>query len=156
MPFPRAILKALALIGLSLSAATARANAAAPIPSPSRVGGPRLAWKTPLVVREERLSFLCDEVDEGPVCSFEARYRIENPSSEPAGGRAAFYGLRAENIVVLVDGRRSDLHAGDTELRIFELDYLVSPIKTWADVHRLIVTIRYPKSWSMGAARGSL
>jgi hypothetical protein len=267
MPFPRVILKALALIALSLSAATARANAAAPIPSPSLVGGPRLAAKTPLVVREERLSFQCDEVNEGPVCSFEARYRIENPSSEPAGGRAAFYGLRAENIVVLVDGRRSDvslspedikaldasvvaaeepppeeppitvpaetrpeepapevpepeatapaatmpeaaapprsiwhgenlpirqgfelsvppsgraeivvtgrmlpgrtrysrgyvytpaegrhllLHAGDTELRIFELDYLVSPIKTWADVHRLIITIRYPKSWGMG------
>jgi hypothetical protein len=95
MQFPHAILKALALIALLFSAATARANAAAPVPDPSRLGGPRFAAKTPLVVREERLSFQCSEVDDAPSCSFEARYRIENPSSEPAGGRAAFYGLRS-------------------------------------------------------------
>lgn len=231
MPFPRAISTSLALITLLLSAAPARANVAAPIPNPSRVGGPRFAQATPLVVQEERLSFQCEEIDDAPVCDFEARYRVQNPSSEPSGGRAAFYGLNADNIVVLVDGRRSEitlspedekaldesvaaaegsapsrsiwqgedmpsrhgfelsvppagraeivvtgrmlpgrtsysrgytytpaesrhllLYAGDPRSRIFELDYLVSPIKTWADVHRLIVTIRYPKSWSMGTA----
>lgn len=231
MPLPRWIPKALAVIAIACSASPARANIAAPLPNPSRVGGPRFATKTPLVVREERLSFQCDEADDGPFCAFEARYRIENPSTEPAGGRAAFYGVLADRIEIRVDGRRAEvplsdadvkaldaevaaaespdnnsskwqntdmpirqgfditvpasgrseivvtgimkpgrtsyskgyvfsaaegrhllLYAGDTAARIFELDYLISPIKTWADVHRLIITIRHPKAWSLSPA----
>lgn len=206
----------------------AAANVAAPISDPGRIG-PELAAQTPLVVREERLSFQCEEALGAPVCSFEARYQIENPTSEASGGRAAFYGLHAEDLVVKVDGQRSmtelsaddvkaldgevaaaegsspgpsryraedasltrtgftlDVpaggkkeivvtgrikpgvtrfsrgyvytpaegrhlltHAGDIESRIFELEYLVSPIKSWAAVGRIDVTVSYPRSWTV-------
>src|SRR5690348_2534297 len=79
----------------------AAANVAAPIPDPGRMG-PELAATTPLVVRGERLSFECEEARGAPVCSFEARYQIENPTAEASGGRAAFYGLHTEDLVVKV------------------------------------------------------
>jgi hypothetical protein len=220
---------AFAIAAAAAPARQASANVAAPIQDPGRLTAPRYAMKSPLIVRDERLSFQCEEEDGRPVCAFEARYRVENPTAEPSGGRAAFYGLYAENVAIKVDGRAASaklspeevaaldndvmaaegpspsgsawktggaplaregfdmslpaggraeivvtgrmrpgqtrysrgyvynpaegrhllLHAGDTEPRVFELDYLLSPIKTWAEVHRMEVSIRYPTSWSM-------
>lgn len=217
----------LALVGSS--ARTALANMAAPVRDPGRLTSPRMDAKTPLVVEEERLSFQCQEVSRVPSCSFEARYRVFNPSAEPSGGHAAFYGLHADGVEVKVDGRHANvnltadevkaldedvaaasgssqqstfwnrmsmatdrqgfaltvqpgarvevvatgsmvpgqtiyghgysynpaegrhyfLHRGDPERRIHEFEYLVSPIRTWAAVHRMVVTVRYPSSWTM-------
>lgn len=46
-------------------------------------------------------------------------------------------------------GRHYFLHEGDPARRIHQFQYLVSPIRTWAAVHRMVVTVRYPSSWIM-------
>lgn len=215
----------LALIGLF--PARARANVAAPLEMPGQVSGPILGPSSPLVVEDEKLSFRCSEGADRPTCTFEARYRIVNPTAEKHGGVAAFYGLQAEGVVVRVNGRdarralsaedvqrldaevravedeevwrrfaeslqrtgftveiepggkaeivttgkllltRSIFHSyeidgltarhpllrqGDPERRIYGVDYLLSPIRTWAEVHRMEVSVRYPSSWEMTGA----
>jgi hypothetical protein len=212
----------LALIGLF--PARAGANIAAPLEVPGQVSGPVLGPSSPLVVEDEKLSFRCSEGEDRPTCTFEARYRIANPTAETNGGLAAFYGVQAEGVVVRVNGRdaraklsekdverldaevravedegiwerfarqlqrtgftvevpaggkaeivttgkllltRSVYHeygidgltarhpalrVGDPERRIYGVDYLLSPIRTWADVHRMEVSVRYPSSWEV-------
>ncbi|UQA61276.1 hypothetical protein [Polyangium aurulentum] len=212
----------LAVIGLS--PARAEANLAAPLETPGQVSGPLLGPTSPLVVEDEKLTFQCGEGEDRPTCTFEARYRISNPTAETHGGIAAFYGLQADGVVVRVNGRdaraklseedvkRLDaevravedediwerfasqlqrtgftvevpaggkaeivttgkllltrsvyheygidgvsarhplLHQGDAERHIYGVDYLLSPIRTWADVHRMEVSIRYPRSWEV-------
>jgi hypothetical protein len=215
----------LAVIGLS--PARAEANIAAPLEMPGQVSGPILGPSSPLVVEDEKLSFRCSEGDGRPTCTFEARYRIANPTEETHGGLAAFYGLEAEGVVVRVNGRdararlseederRFDaevravedevewerfakrlqrtgftvevaaggkaeivttgkllltrsiyheygldgvsarhplLHQGDAEQHIYGVDYLLSPIRTWAEVHRMEVSVRYPSSWDVSGS----
>lgn len=230
MPIARRCLPALAAAALiGLPAGIAAANSAAPIEYPGRLAGPRFTAPSPLVVDEERLGFRCDDGANGPECTFEARYRVKNPTAEPHGGIAAFYAIRARGVVVRVDGRDARaplsaadaaaldasvleaegersldqthwaqddaalqrtgfklelapgagvlivatgvmsakrnissgsyafpalqvrhllLHAGETETEGYSFDYLVSPIKTWAEVHRMEVSVRYPSSWN--------
>jgi hypothetical protein len=212
------------LASIGLAPARAEANIAAPLEMPGQVSGPILGPSSPLVVEDEKLSFRCTEGDDRPTCTFEARYRISNPTAQTHGGLAAFYGVEAEGVVVRVNGRdararlsaedekRFDaevravedevewarfatrlqrtgftvevaaggkaeivatgkllltrsiyheygldgvsarhplLHQGDAERRIYGVDYLLSPIRTWAEVHRMEVRVRYPSSWEV-------
>jgi hypothetical protein len=57
---------ALALIAAVLPAGEASANVAAPTEDPGRLTAPRYAVKSPLVVRDERLSFQCQEEEGRP------------------------------------------------------------------------------------------
>lgn len=91
----------------SLLSASAMANVAAPVPFPAVVMAPAQASQSGLEVVSERLSFDCREVAGEARCRFEADYTIRNPTDATIEGVSAFYGLRAAQVTVELDGARS-------------------------------------------------
>jgi hypothetical protein len=88
-----------------LVCASARANMAAPGMSGGEpTGGPVASKPTPLVVDHERLSFRCEEVERSARCSFEAAYRVRNPTGAREEVTGAFYGVSVADVRVTVDG----------------------------------------------------
>jgi hypothetical protein len=233
VPPRRPALLALALlVSLTGASGVARANMAAVQRYPARVVGPGIARETSLRVDGEQLSFVCSDARGGPVCDFEARYTITNPSAARENAAVAFYGIRDSDLRVTIDGApapgqpsaaelealdasvaalgevagerpgaKSDVPAqapdrkafvlsaepgsrhqivvtGRTrggmrfvphdytrpavnsrhlvvsqhmhEETIYDIDYLLAPIRTWKGDPRIDVRVTYPSRWSLG------
>ena len=107
----------LALLALPRAAA---ANLAAPQSSPSATSPPGALRVTPLEIQGESLTIDCDEVDGEPRCTFEARYTVHNPTSLPEQMDAAFYGVRADQVAIQVDGRSVTRELTEAEALAFD------------------------------------
>ncbi len=84
---------------------TGLANSAAiRVPPPTTATSPQLPTATSLRVTHEDLSFDCDEEHLVVRCRFEARYQVDNPTTQQEVAVAAFYGIGTSDIVVRVDG----------------------------------------------------
>jgi hypothetical protein len=105
---PRRAASGLAPVVVALAAAwpgsTARANLAAPTVDPSYAARPAPAASTPLVVREERLTFSCGEAGARPSCTLDATYVIENPTTAVVETPVVFLTYEAEELSVTIDG----------------------------------------------------
>ena len=73
--------------------------------TPTTLSGPDATTQTPLVVASETLKIRCEEVASRPVCRFEARYLIKNPTEATQAVVAAFYGARyGDRLSIEIDG----------------------------------------------------
>lgn len=109
------------------------ANLAASRRSPAELQGPLTPSPTPLEVEEETLSLDCEEQAQGPVCRFEARYRVVNPTAQAESVVAAFYGVGVPSVGVWVDGERVDRPPAASErtvlaMRLAQADVAWAPI----------------------------
>jgi hypothetical protein len=221
------------VVGLAV-AAPAGANMAAMSRMPGAVDGPVLLRPTAVEVVGETLRLDCDAADGGIACTFEARYRISNPTEAVESLVGVFYGVRAEGVTIRLDGaaaeaaldeavvealdeRLPDVSGGGwrpdregegtvsrfgfeaevaagaerdvvvsgtvrpgerfepsgwvspvvtrhlalgtvpREAEVFDLEYLLYPIDTWAAVGPIDVTVRFPADWEVTAGpAGSL
>ncbi len=114
----------------------ARGNIAAVQRQPGVFGAPQWGATTPLVVEQEELSFDCAEGPSEPTCSFEARYRIANPTAEPQAVLADFLGVDAHDVEVRIDGvpTSTELSAEDRTRFVA----LVAGVRTGADPHEVL------------------
>ncbi|HTM22239.1 MAG TPA: hypothetical protein VL172_17085, partial [Kofleriaceae bacterium] len=95
--------RGLAIVSVLVGAAgMARANVAAPPPA-ARMAGLGIGDKTPLVVVSGDLLFDCSGGTSS--CSLQVTYEVKNPSTETAGGTAAFYSMYTTEVTIEVDGK---------------------------------------------------
>ena len=113
---------------------SAQANIAASRRAPAELGGPDALARTPLLVVREALSFDCIGAEVGLTCTFDAHYEVYNPTEGAESVSAAFYGVRASGIEILVDGEAASGGVSETELealdaRVAEAETGESPIE---------------------------
>lgn len=133
---PRLALAAAAWTAAVFVPDAARANIAAVQRQPGVFGAPQWDAVTPLVVEREDLVFDCRDARPEPLCDFEARYRVANPTGEPQAVLADFLGVEARDVVVRVDGEVVSAELSEEDRTRFVA--LVAGGRTGADPHEVL------------------
>lgn len=107
------VMRRLLVVVVVLVPRLAGANAAAPNPAPrmSALGAAGVAGvKTPLTVDSASVRMDCHG---GDTCGLEVHYAVTNPTDEPQGGTAAFYGMSTNDMKVTVNGAPANVDITD-------------------------------------------